>query len=344
MKISVIIPVYNVSEYIERCLLSVLNQTWQDLEVILVNDFTPDNSIEIAKRVVASHVRGQIVTFLAHEKNQGLSAARNTGISEALGEYLYFLDSDDYLPLDSIACLAQVAIYSNSNFVIGNYEIVGADRWAPPLQLSTGVIEGNEKILSAYVHDKWYVMAWNKLVKRSFLLENNLFFQENIVHEDDLWSFKLACISTKMSIVNSVTYFYYMQPNSIMRTPSLYNLECRVKVIGLIFDFIKENNLCGNCDIYILFETLKAKYFDRILYFTKDKQFHFQSYCIFREKKYIYPIKALFTSFLGVMLAIRNVHYSLPEYAGYCYFKTLVNISYYFKVLQIKVRQVLHLK
>ena len=72
MKVSVIIPVYNVAKYIERCLLSVLNQTWQDLEIILVNDCTPDNSMEIAEKVIASHSRGGVVRCLAHEQNSCL--------------------------------------------------------------------------------------------------------------------------------------------------------------------------------------------------------------------------------------------------------------------------------
>ena len=103
MKVSVIIPVYNVALYVERCLLSVLNQTWQDLEVLVVNDCTPDNSMEIVRRVVVGHPRGAMVRVLEHEVNRGLSAARNTGIRAATGDYLYFLDSDDYLPSDSMS-------------------------------------------------------------------------------------------------------------------------------------------------------------------------------------------------------------------------------------------------
>ena len=86
MKVSIIVPVYNVAKYIERCLLSVLNQTWPDLEVILVNDCTPDNSMEIVRRVVASHPRGAVVRCLEHEENRGLSAARNTGILASVGD------------------------------------------------------------------------------------------------------------------------------------------------------------------------------------------------------------------------------------------------------------------
>lgn len=90
MKVSVIIPVYNVSKYIERCLLSVLNQTWEDLEIILVDDCTPDNSMELAATVIASHSRGNEVRSLVHDENKGLSAARNTGIRDATGDYVYF--------------------------------------------------------------------------------------------------------------------------------------------------------------------------------------------------------------------------------------------------------------
>ncbi|WP_373735009.1 glycosyltransferase family 2 protein [Bacteroides heparinolyticus] len=344
MKVSVIIPVYNVSKYIERCLLSVLNQTWQDLEVILVNDCTPDDSMEIAERVVVAHPRREVVRWLAHEENRGLSAARNTGIFEAMGEYLYFLDSDDYIPENAIANLADAAV-GNVDFVIGNYAISGADRWAPPLLLPSGDYQGNSFILSDYVHGRWYVMAWNKLVNRSFLLRHNLFFQEGIVHEDDLWSFKLACTACSMSVVNVVTYFYSMQPDSIMRAPSIRNLECRVSVLGYIYDFIKAApDLESNPEIYRFFETLKAKYFDRILYFTKDKGFRYSSYLQFRKKKYIPALKAIWKMRPGWKLVLRNVHYGLPVYAGFLYFTAFVKLSYYLLVLPEKMKRFLHIK
>lgn len=128
-------------------------------------------------------------------------------------------------------------------------------------------------------------MAWNKLVSRPFVLQHQLYFQEGIVHEDDLWSFKLACMAQSMYVVDETTYYYSMQPDSIMRAPSMRNLECRVLVLGYIYDFIRSSRcLQDNRQIYIFFENLKAKYFDRILYFTKDKSFYYQSYLVFRSK------------------------------------------------------------
>ena len=229
---------------------------------------------------------------------------------------------------------------SDYSFVIGNYKVVGAERWAPPLKLSTGVVEGNEEILSAYVHDKWYVMAWNKLIERSFLLKNNLFFQEGIVHEDDLWSFKLACLATKMSVVDKITYYYYMQPDSIMRAPSLRNLECRVMIIRYFFDFIiQSESLLDKRIIYLFFERSKARYFDRILYFTKDTKFHYQAYHTFREKKYFSFLKALFCFYPGTRQVLLNVHYCLPVSIGYYYYKAIIKFFYYCKILPIKMEQ-----
>lgn len=340
MEVSIIIPVYNVSKYIERCLLSALNQTWQDLEVIVVDDCTPDNSMDIVRQVITTHPRGNIVTCLAHEKNRGLSAARNTGIKNAAGRYLYFLDSDDYVAPDCIALLSTDKLLHNPDFVIGNYKVVGAERWAPPLKLSSGLIEGNEAILKAYVHDEWYVMAWNKLINKEFLIQHNLYFQEGIVHEDDLWSFQLACVAEKMFVVNAVSYFYFIQPDSIMRAPSLFNLECRVKVIQYIYQYIlTSKKIKCNPDIYVYFENLKAKYFDRMLYYTNDNVFLYNSYLQFRANKYSKDVNGLSNMRFDFKLMLRNVHYLLPKSMGYSYFRLFVRIEYYVSVLFIRLKR-----
>ncbi len=345
MKVSIIIPVYNVAKYIERCLLSVLNQTWQDLEVILVNDCTPDNSMEIAGKVIALHPRGAMVKCLEHEKNRGQSAARNTGIRVATGDYLYFLDSDDYLPLESIATLWEFAKTKKYDFVLGNYEITGSSRSIPFMKMKEGAIFCKEEILSSYANDLWPRTVWNMLIRRDFLLAEHLFFKEGIIHEDDLWTFLLACKAASAYFVNRVTYYYYTHFHSTTGNPSMWNLECRVHIIELMFNFIQASDILKeNRHVYIIFERAKAKYMDRILYFTTDKSFHYQSYLVFRKKKYYSSIKALFCFRPGIKLVLRNLHYGLPVYCGYLYFKAFVRLSYYLLVLPIKVKAMLHLK
>ena len=110
MKVSIIIPVYNVEQYVEECLQSVANQTMTEgIECIIVDDCGPDNSAAIAKRFIDSYQGDIRFTFLQREKNGGLSAARNTGIRAATGEYVYFLDSDDYLVPSAIETLISIA-------------------------------------------------------------------------------------------------------------------------------------------------------------------------------------------------------------------------------------------
>lgn len=340
MKVSIIIPVYNVSKYIERCLKSALDQTWKDLEIILVDDCTPDDSMYIARSVLETSSRSNMVTILKHEKNRGLSAARNTGIRQAKGDYLYFLDSDDYLPVNSIELLADAAIRHNVDFVIGEFAVVGTFRKIPPLLLNTGLLYDNKAVLSTFSKAQWPVMACNKLVSSSFLLKENLFFKEGLLHEDDLWSFMVACKACSAYVVKRETYFYYLQPDSITGQPSIKNLESRIRIIECLFEYISLSpKLKEDPCVYTAFETLKAKYFDRILYFSKDMEFQYAAYDSFRTLTYISPIKALLVFNPGVKLCFCNIHKLLPEKLGFVYFKAFVYVSYKLLIVSIKLRQ-----
>ena len=109
MLVSIIVPIYNVADYIEKCLLSVLNQTYRNIEVVLVNDCTPDNSIEVVQIILEGYKADRQIQILHHTINRGLSAARNTGIDAAKGEYIFFLDSDDWISEDCIERMLQLA-------------------------------------------------------------------------------------------------------------------------------------------------------------------------------------------------------------------------------------------
>ena len=340
MKVSVIIPVYNVALYVERCLLSVLNQTWQDMEVLVVNDCTPDNSMEIVRRVVVGHPRGTMVRVLEHEVNKGQSAARNTAIRVATGDYLYILDSDDFLPLDSIEKLVGMAIRYQVDFVTSRHQDVESDRLGGIYPRSfPGLCETNEQVFLGYLKGRWDVLCGNKLIKRDVITKYNLYFKEGIIHEDDLWTFQLACCAKSLYISDAVSYYYVKHPGSTTTAPSMRNLECRVIVLGCIFDLISTNpSLRSNRLVYIFFETLKAKYFDYILYNSSDETFRFGCYRTFRAKKYLSAWKALFRFRIGVSLALRNLHYALPVRAGYVYFKLYVKLTYYILVLPSKLK------
>ena len=340
MKVSVIIPVYNVSAYIERCLLSVLNQTWQDLEIIVVDDCTPDDSMEIVRKIAMSHPKGSVIRCVLHEINKGQSAARNTAIKIATGDFLYFLDSDDYLPLHSIESLMQYAIEGIYDFVLGNYEIVGDYETILYTKMLTSSLYA-DNIIKAYAYDILPRTVWNMVVKRSFILSEELFFEEGIIHEDDLWTFFLVSKAKSAFILNKTTYYYYTHSNSTTGNPSLRNLECRIRIIGLMYEYILKHSdtLQKNKYVYVTFEEAKAKYFDRILYYTKDQEFQLNSYKLFREKHYALKKCFLFMFLGNNILWLRNMHYRLPMKLGFLYFKCFVKIAYDYLILKIKIRQ-----
>jgi glycosyltransferase involved in cell wall biosynthesis len=319
MKISVIIPVYKVADYIEKCLLSVLNQSWQELEVIMVDDCSPDHSMEIVRTVTDTHPRGNVVTCLTHETNKGLSAARNTGTEAATGAYIYYLDSDDYLPLDALTTLGEIALTEHPDFVIGAYETVGGESFAIPLQMPTGVVTGNQNIILEFLHDRWYTMACNKLLNREFLLRNHITFQVGMTAEDEYWSLQLAMHSEKMCVRNHVTYYYVMQPNSIVHSVSRHKLESMIAIVTHIHHYIlsqgrKDDPLLNN---YL--EKLKVRSFEALLYSQKHILLR-TCYHTFRAIRLLPTSKLLFGRELECKHRLLAVHYLLPPSIGYYYY------------------------
>jgi glycosyltransferase involved in cell wall biosynthesis len=244
MKISIIIPVYKVSQFIERCLLSALNQTYPAIEYILVDDASPDNSMEIAEDLLKNHVRKEAVKIVRHSENRGLPATRNSGIQHATGDYLFFLDSDDAIALDCIQIMANYIEPEAVDFVIGEIEVFGNRRSAYPLLLlKEGFYHGNDLIFKAFLSKQWYEMAWNKLIKRELIIEKQLWFTEGIVHEDNLWSFQLALNAGSMAVTHWPTYHYHIQPQSITQHKSEKNIADYRFVIQTIIEYSHRNQL-----------------------------------------------------------------------------------------------------
>lgn len=244
MKVSIVIPIYNVAPYIERCLISVMHQTYPNIEIILVNDCTPDNSMEIVQRVIGNSSKRHDVKICNHKVNLGLSAARNTGIQYSTGEYIFFLDSDDDIVSTAIEKLFHLSQKYNSDFVMGDFNVIGA-RNAPNYLFLEEIesISTNKQILETYFNRKWYCMACNKLIKRNMLIENNLFFKEGIYHEDELWSFQLVLMSTRMAILYERTYNYYVRSNSITTVLKKKNIDDLIYICNTIMQEIKDKRI-----------------------------------------------------------------------------------------------------
>lgn len=216
IKISVIIPVYNVAPYITDCLRSVMRQSYQgSIECLIIDDCGTDNSMEVVNSVLNDY-NGKIdFKVLHHECNRGLSAARNTGIASATGDYLYFLDSDDELTDNCLELLAAPLNDTAYDFVIGGYKITGSAKSYPSVTLHDGAALHGEDIVKSYYRGEWYMMACGKLCNAEFLKDNQLLFKEGLLHEDELWSFQLACLARSMYVVNKESYIYKIREGSI---------------------------------------------------------------------------------------------------------------------------------
>ena len=209
MTVSIIIIVYNVEQYILQCLKSVANQTMtQGVECIIVDNCGQDKSIEIAEQFISNYHGNIEFSILHHEQNKGLSDARNTGMSIAKGEYVYFLDSDDEISTDRIESLTRPLDKEKFDMIVGDFKVEGTDRQFHHMQMTTGEVYYNEQIPTSYFYRKWSQTAWNKLYSMDLVCRENLQFKEGLIHEDELWSFEFACWARSVCCVKHETYLY----------------------------------------------------------------------------------------------------------------------------------------
>lgn len=238
--VSVIIPVYQVSDYVERCILSVMAQTFTDIECIIVDDATEDDSIEKCEKIIAEANPNLLETAVAeqatigranandnhnirfkilhHEVNRGLSAARNTGTKAATGEYLYYLDSDDYISPDCIETL--MAPFNEDDaleMVQGNCLKICDGVEGIVYKGKSLFIKNNNDVRTHYLsYHHIYISVWNKLLKKSFVDENRLYCKEGIIYEDHLWMFYLMKCLQNAYLSDAVTYYYSIRQGSIV--------------------------------------------------------------------------------------------------------------------------------
>ena len=238
--ISIIVPVYNVAPYVERCLSSVIQQTYDgEMECIVVDDCGTDNSIEVVQKFISEYVGPISFKIIHHSHNRGLSAARNTGIEAASCDYIFFLDSDDALPLDSLERLAKPLQNERTiDMVMGNRLFALAPSASPLVQLETDLVS-LETVRGYLLTHGFSIAAWNKLTNKNFLLENRLYFKEGILHEDLLWTHYVMKYLRHLYILSDVTYLVYGHPDSI--TQAQGRSEERAQHKGLIYEEIAMN-------------------------------------------------------------------------------------------------------
>lgn len=245
MTVSVIIPVYNVKPYLERCVQSVLDQTYKDLEIILVDDGSTDGSGEMCDQLANQTHCIRVI----HQENQGLSAARNTGIREATGEYIVFLDSDDkWLIDDGLTMLlcedgakTDLIVFKNVHIWRNGHQTFTKDY---DMDNHTDVHDAQEMFSYLVMTQQFRMSACFLLVRRQLLVDNNVYFPVGIISEDVHWSLHLWQYAHTVTFHNMNFYGYFHRSDSLSTTASIQVYESYDK----IFSDWKErcNNGCKN--------------------------------------------------------------------------------------------------
>ena len=220
ISVSIIIPVYNVESYVKDCIQSVMRQTYEGpIECILVDDCGGDDSLKITEREISNYEGPITFRFLHHSINRGLSAARNTGINAATGEYLFFLDCDDMLTEGCIKALVNVAATDPAIEIVQGNTRTNQEGIQNNLtkRYTLSHVTCNREVRNSYFQQRQFIHnAWNKLIKSSFLLNNHLMFREGIVFEDFLWTFYVLKLLRNVYFVPEITYLYRSREGSIM--------------------------------------------------------------------------------------------------------------------------------
>lgn len=209
--VSVIVPVYQVSDYVERCLRSVMAQTYSDIECIIVDDATKDDSIDKCEQLIGEYDGPIQFRIIHHEQNRGLSAARNTGTKVATGDYLYYLDSDDYITPDCIEKLVSVVDNDPSIEMVQGNSLMksdGSETLLYRLGHAISISNNDEARKEFFENRNIYISVWNRLLKKSFVEENELYCREGLVFEDLLWVFYLMKHLKKAYLCEATTHYY----------------------------------------------------------------------------------------------------------------------------------------
>lgn len=319
LKVTIVIPVYQVEDYIEACLTSVVNQTYAGpIECIIVDDCGTDSSCQIVEKFISEYKGSIDFRLLHHDHNRGLSAARNTGMDHASGEYIYFLDSDDEITPDCIEKLANPLENYRYDFVIADFSIIG-DRQVTTYLRARG--EYKTGIKEAYYRKEWNVTAWNKLCNVDFLRRNNLRFKEGIIHEDILWSFYLANFAKSMYALEDKTYIYNTRESSIMGAMRITrSKDSKILIYSEINSFLAKRGFENKDDIAYIYR-IKFEMFNEIRGWDfKDAKPYILA---IKKATRVSPIVAWRYKLLTLKSLIKDLYLILPDNFACMYYRLL---------------------
>ena len=284
IKVSIIIPVYNVEKYISRCLDSVINQTLKEIEIILVNDGTKDNSLEICEKYAKQDNRIKIFS----KKNEGLGLTRNYGIKRASGEYIGFLDSDDFIDFDFYEKLYNQALKENVDACFACIKTYLNSKENPKIEkipFKNDVVSSKElmynllhvKNYNEYKNEYMSMCVWRSIYKKDIIEEKNILFESErkFISEDILFNIDFCMASKNISFVRNTYYYYCVNGNSLTTT---YKEDRFEKDIVLYNEIIRRLKKYGE------YECVKKGLYSLFLCYDRA-EIKQEVFCNFKDKK-----------------------------------------------------------
>lgn len=242
VKLSLIIPVYNVESYLYKCLCSAINQTLKEIEIIIVNDGSTDLSVDIINNFLAIDNR---IIFI-NQQNQGLSCARNAGIKIATGEFIGFLDSDDSLEPTFSEKMYTYAKETSSDIVMCNYFKVLEKNLRNTLvrkNVKKTIFTSSEALHKIILDLSIQNYAWDKIYKRDLFINNNISYPKGMYYEDMPTTFRLFYYANQIAYLDEPLYYYLQRENSITKTFSDKHIDDIIKALYLMKEFMLDNGI-----------------------------------------------------------------------------------------------------
>lgn len=272
--LSVVVPVYGVEKYIRKCLLSILDQDFQDMEVLVIDDDSKDHSMEIVEEIMKSHPAGRLVRIFRQPHNMGIAMARNRGLEEMRGKYMLFVDSDDWIPQCALHHLYEAAEAHQAEVVYGSTQVCDEEGHRLPFyeheQKHEFLVLDEENDLGGYVnqdrHSRVGNYVWNILFSTDFIRDNHLRFLNVRKYEDRSFSADFQPLVKKAVLLPDITYNYLIRQGSLTRDTQKAIPHREVEDYINIYEYIKRNvrtlsgkpyygTYCLKLMLYILFIT-----------------------------------------------------------------------------------------
>ncbi|WP_300673845.1 glycosyltransferase [Soonwooa sp.] len=323
-KVTISIPIFKCENFIIKTLESVVAQTYPNIEVVLVNDKTPDNSAILVSNFIEEY---QLSNWRLVElsENSGLSVVRNKGIDEATGEYIFFLDSDDTLVPTAISDFVERAEETNAEVVVGEVRGIKLPENEEvdvfPLLVKEDLLEGNNVILKCLVDGGFPVSSWNKLIRVDFLKENKIYFTKGLYAQDSLHTFEMALKLNKIAFLRKKTYDYYLHSDSVIHNRKKVHFDNWITIANKLNDYcVAEKNEARRLQILKYLLTFKSATLLMNWKAQKNEELWKYSYDAYSKLEGL-RVSDYFSSAFSSKEKKDNFYMSLPTNLGYKLFR-----------------------